>query len=371
MSVEIYTRKIKSSSATEIYISAVPKVCARTQSEIAESFAGIRKLLSSEKANILQERIFITDGAMDTVLAARRQAYGEIDDGVLPSFLSSSIGRLGAMSGVQVHAVAGPKKPEIVKLDGKACGRIMKMPGHTYVALSAITGGNSGKLGEQAIKMLENGESILKQLGGDFRCVPRTWMWLGDILSWYGEFNGARNQFFVERGLIGKGSRMSMPASTGIGLGLSKNGHFGMDLTAVLEPKGSIEFLGAIGRQQCALEYGSAFSRASRCDSPAGKTVFVSGTASIDAKGTTTNLGDAKGQVEATIENVRAVLRDMNCSDKDVVAAIAYSKTPEVDDVFEEFRSRLDWPWITAICDICRDDLLFEIEATAIPQGAK
>jgi enamine deaminase RidA (YjgF/YER057c/UK114 family) len=275
------------------------------------------------------------------------------------------------MSGVQVHAVVGPKKPEVVKLDGRACGRIMKMPGHTYVTLSAISGGNSGGRSEQARKMFENGESVLKQLGGDFRCVPRTWIWLGDILSWYGEFNGVRNQFFVERGIIGKGSRMSMPASTGIGLGLSKNGHFGMDLTAVLEPRDSIEFLGAIGQQQCALEYGSAFSRASRCDSPAGKTVFVSGTASIDAKGTTTHIGDAKGQIETTIENVRAVLRDMKCSNKDVVAAIAYSKTSEVEDVFEQFRKQLDWPWIMVICDICRNDLLFEIEVTAIPKGAK
>jgi len=368
MSVEIYTRKIKSSSATEIYISVVPNVCANTQSEIAEAFAGIRKILNSENANILQERIFITDGAMDTVLAARRQAYGPIDDGVLPSFLSSSIGLLGAMSGVQVHAVVGPQKPEVVKLDGQACGRIIKTPECTYVVLVVRMGCNSGKLGEQARKMLDNGESVLKQFGGDFRCVPRTWMWLGDILSWYGEFNGVRNQFFVERGIIGKGSRMSMPASTGIGLGLSKNGHFGMDLTAVLEPRDSIEFLGALGRQQCALEYGSAFSRASRCVSPAGKTVFVSGTASIDAKGATTHLGDAKGQVESTIENVRAVLHDMNCGDKDVVAVIAYCKTTEVEDIFKQFKNRLDWPWITVICDICRDDLLFEIEATAMPK---
>ncbi len=96
-------------------------------------------------------------------------------------------------------------------------------------------------------------------------------MWLGDILSWYGEFNKVRNQFFVERGLIGKGSRQSMPASTGIGLGLGGVGQFGMDLTAVLEPAGSIEFLGAIGRQQCALDYGSAFSRASRAKQPRGR----------------------------------------------------------------------------------------------------
>jgi len=160
-----------------------------------------------------------------------------------------------------------------------------------------------------------------------------------------------------------------MPASTGIGLGLGGKGRIGMDLTAVLEPRGSIEFLGAIGRQQCALSYGSAFSRASCARSPAGKTVFVSGTASIDAKGASMHIGDARGQIETTIENVRAVLKDMNCQDKDVVSATVFCKTADVEDEFEGFKHRIDWPWTTAICDLCRDELLFEVEATAVMQG--
>jgi enamine deaminase RidA (YjgF/YER057c/UK114 family) len=140
-----------------------------------------------------------------------------------------------------------------------------------------------------------------------------------------------------------------------------------MDLTAVLEPADSIQFLGAVGKQQCALEYGSAFSRASRCVTPAGETVFVSGTASIDASGTTTNVGDASGQINTTIDNVRAVLRDMNAADGDVVQTIAYCKTTEIEEIFNTVKDNLPWPWVTMICDICRPDLLFEIEATAIP----
>ena len=158
-----------------------------------------------------------------------------------------------------------------------------------------------------------------------------------------------------------------MPASTGIGVGPAGSERCAMDLTAVLEPAEAIEFSAVVGRQQCALDYGSAFSRASRASSPAGQTVFVSGTASIDEKGETTHIGDAEGQIETTIENVRAVLHDMNCADGDVVQAIAYCKTTDVEGVFEEFKKRLDWPWITVVCDICRDELLFEIEATAMP----
>ncbi len=369
MPVEMNTRKVQSSSATEIYISAVPRDCAPAQSDIAELFAGVREILSREHASILQERIFTVEEALDVVSAARREAYGEMDDGVAPSLLTGRQGRCGTISGVQVHAAVSPKKPEVVRVDGKACGRMVKVPGRVYVTLSGISASESGQGAEQARAMLEKAESALKQLGRDFACVPRTWMWLGDILSWYGEFNKVRNQFFTERGLIGKGSRQSMPASTGIGLSLAGGGRCGMDLMAVLEPADSIKFLAAIGRQQCALEYGSAFSRAASASSPAGETVFVSGTASIDAKGATTHIGDARGQIKTTIENVRAVLRDMNCGDTDVVQAVAYCKTAEVEDIFEEFKSRLDWPWITVICDICREELLFEVEAAAMPRG--
>jgi enamine deaminase RidA (YjgF/YER057c/UK114 family) len=216
--------------------------------------------------------------------------------------------------------------------------------------------------------MMEKSESVLKQFGADFLSVPRTWMWLSDILSWYDDFNRVRNKFFTERELIGKGSRQSMPASTGIGLYPAGGGECAMDLTAVLEPADSIQFLGAVGKQQCALEYGSAFSRASRSITPAGETVFVSGTASIDASGATTNIGDALGQINTTIENVRAVLRDMNAADGDVVQAIAYCKTTEVEEIFNTVKDSLPWPWITMICDICRPELLFEIEATAMPK---
>jgi enamine deaminase RidA (YjgF/YER057c/UK114 family) len=279
--------------------------------------------------------------------------------------------RHGHIVGVQVHAVARVNRPETVRIDGRACGRVLRMPGGVYLTLSGIPGGKSNEGTAQTIAMFAKAESALKQFGCDFTRVSRTWLWLGDILLWYGDFNKARNQFFEKRGLIGKGIRQSMPASTGIGLSLRGGALFGMDMTAVLEPANSIELLGAAGHQQSAFNYGSAFSRASRASSPVGKTVFVSGTASIDAQGNTTHIGDARSQIETTIENVRAVLRDMNCEDGDVVQVVAYCKTTELESVFEEFKGQLDWPWITAIGDICRDNLLFEIEAAAIPQAGR
>jgi enamine deaminase RidA (YjgF/YER057c/UK114 family) len=369
MPVNLETRSVESRAATEIYISAVPGENVPPQNQAQEIFSGIRDTLRSKRAHILQERVFLTQNVMETISCIRSKEYGDINDGVAPSFLVGTEGMFSPIAGVQVHAVSTDSSPEAIDLEGTFCGRILRIPNRTYLTLSQLSAINLAQPTEQARAMLEKAESVLKQFGADFLSVPRTWMWLGDILSWYGDFNRVRNKFFTERGVIGKPSRQSIPASTGIGLAPADGAKCAMDLIAVLEPADSIQYLSTVGKQHCALEYGSAFSRAARAITPAGETVFVSGTASIDANGATTNIDDVQGQIKTTIENVRAVLRDMHATDKDVVQVIAYCKTTEVEKIFNGLKDALAWPWVTVICDICRPDLLFEIEATAMPHS--
>ncbi len=368
MTVKLDTRIVESASATEIYISAVPAESASAQNQAEEIFSGISDILRSKKAHIFQEWIFAVQSTMEILSRARSQAYADLDDGVAPSFLVAKEGLLGPIAGVQVHAISSDSRPEVISLDQTGCGRILRASGRAYLTLSNISASQFPQATAQAQAMMGRAEAALKKFGADFLSVPRTWMWLKDILSWYDDFNHVRTKFFTERRLIGAGTRQSMPASTGIGLGPADGANCAMDLIAVLEPTDCTQYLQAAGKQQCALEYGSAFSRAARSIMPAGQTVFVSGTASIDADGATTHIGDASGQISTTIGNVRAVLADMNCKDEDVVQAVAYCKTTEVEKIFNASKGTLDWPWLTAICDICRPDLLFEIEATAMPR---
>jgi enamine deaminase RidA (YjgF/YER057c/UK114 family) len=375
MTANLETRNVESASTIEIYLSATPASGSPLREQAEEIFSGIRDALREEsiglllkKACILEERIFSTPQAVETLRKARSDVYGDLDDGVAPSFLVASEGLSGPLAGVQVHAVSCEGRPEVIDLDGNRCGRILRVPGRAYLALSCISDLQHNQAAGQAGAMMEKAEAALKKLGANFLSVPRTWMWLKDILSWYDDFNRVRTTFFTERGLIGTGTRQSMPASTGIGLGPANGAHCGMDLMAVLEPTDCTEYLQITGKQHSALDYGSAFSRAARSIMPAGPAVFVSGTASIGADGATTHIGDAQGQIDATIENVRAVLSEMQCRDEDVVQVVAYCKTIEVEKIFNACKDRLAWPWLTVICDICRDDLLFEIEATAMPR---
>ncbi|MEA3227351.1 MAG: hypothetical protein U9Q07_15480 [Planctomycetota bacterium] len=368
MTVNLDIRSVESASATEFYISAAPGPKAPVADQAREIFAGISDVLRSEKANILQERLIGTQAAMEPLSQARSAAYGDMDDGVAPALLVGKEGLSGPIAGVQVHAVRSKGKPEVIALGDDLCGRILRVPGRAYLTLSGISDLRAKEPAAQAKAMMQKVETALQKLGADFLAVPRTWMWLKDILDWYDDFNAVRTNFFVEWGLLGEGTRETMPASTGIGLGPANGGHCAMDLMAVLEPTDCTQYLLTTGKQHSAFDYGSAFSRAARSVMPAGDTVWVSGTASIDADGATTHIDDAPAQIDATIAAVRAVLTEMQTDEKDLVQVIAYCKTLEVERAFEATRKALNWPWITTICDVCRPDLLFEIEATAMPR---
>ncbi len=363
--MRIDKRSIKSNVATDVYIKASVTPNIALQEQANELFGGIRQVLESEEAHILQERIFGTEASLKTVRSIRADVYGGYDDGVEPAWLVVPEGMNGQIAGVQMHALSSEEAPKILSSGDRPCGRIVHVGDSKYLTISCIQAPEAGQAANQARVMLEKAEAVLKQAGCDMYSVPRTWIWLRDILSWYDDFNLVRNSFFTERGLIGEGTVNKMPASTGIGISPGNESTCGMDLVAVIGSDKSIEYLDAGGNQNSALKYGSAFSRASRVETPAGSTVFVSGTASIDASGKTTNTGNASKQIEATINNVRAVLNEMQYHDKDVVQATAYCKTAEIEKLFWSQWSDLAWPNLTVIADVCRDDLLFEMEATA------
>ena len=362
-------RRIEAQDVAEVFITAIPDAELSGPEQAEQLFSAITAALVEQKAHIVQERILACTEAFGYAPPLRAGKYGTLDDGVPPTWLEVPIGITGEISGVQVHAISGCERPDIVKHEGAVCGRIVRTPGHAFMTLSGITAPQAGSPHRQAEKMLQTAESLIAAAQIDLQSVPRTWMWLRDILSWYDDFNEVRNRHFAKRGLIGRGSSNAMPASTGIGIGPHGSGACAMDLTGIIEPKGGIEYFDVGGEQNSAFEYGSAFSRATRAATPAGTTVYVSGTASIDREGNTTHIDDAEGQIANTIANVRAVLKDAACRDEDVVQLIAYCKTAEIEKLFCGNWPDLPFPCITTIADVCRDDLLFEIEATAAKKG--
>ena len=161
MPVNLDTRSIESSTATEIYISATPTENVPPQEQAKEIFSRIRDILRSKKARILHERVFLTQNVMEIVASVRSKEYGDIDDGVAPGFLVGSEGMFGPIAGVQVHTVSSDSSPEVINLEGTACGRILRVPGRTYLTLSQLSAAHLAQPTEQAQAMLEKAESAL------------------------------------------------------------------------------------------------------------------------------------------------------------------------------------------------------------------
>jgi enamine deaminase RidA (YjgF/YER057c/UK114 family) len=123
---------------------------------------------------------------------------------------------------------------------------------------------------------------------------------------------------------------------------------------------------------QCpAPAYGSSFSRAMEISTNGGRQLFISGTASIAPGGKTRWVGDVRKQVGLTMDVIEAILRSRRFLLEDLSRATAYFRRAADASVFAEWlaaRQLSHLPVVSAECDVCRDDLLFELEAEAMAE---
>jgi len=355
-------RAIESRAGMELYITAEPGD-GSIQDQAEQMYASIAKELRIARAHIVQERLFACADSMRTALRTRARICAQWNDDIAPTLLIAP-SEENRILGAQVHAIHGINKPTVLRSGNTSFARAFECDGLHYLTASGLRAPHLTGGPLQTRETLRMAEGLLDQANGTLADLARTWIWMDDILSWYPQLNRERTQFFTERGLMGAVCRM--PASTGIGVSPA-GARVAIDLFAAWGREDAVARFNAIGNQRSAYEYGSAFARASRVKTPGGSTVFCSGTAAIDAQGKSCFPGDADGQIHMTLDNVHAVLRDMQCSTEDVVQAMAYCATPHIEEHFRAiYADRLPWPCLCVIGDVCRRDLLFEVEVQCL-----
>lgn len=220
--------------------------------------------------------------------------------------------------------------------------------------------------GEQAAAVFREIEGILAEAGMTFANVVRTWLYIDKVCDWYGEFNAARSAFFEARKVF----ETFLPASTGIG---SANLD-GAAITAgafAMRPKraGVRAEIVESPLQAPAMAYKSSFSRAAEWFTPAKRRLFVSGTASILPNShEVAYVGDIEKQIDCTMTAVLAILESRGYGWKDTVRSIVYLKKPEFLAAWRAWLAARGLPETFAaetVCDVCRDEWLFEIELDA------
>ena len=219
---------------------------------------------------------------------------------------------------------------------------------------------------EQMYAVFEKMEALLRQADMAFTDIARTWIYLHDLLEWYDEFNAVRTRFFEERGVFEK----MVPASTGIGAGSVMGEAMVCALLAVKPKHDRVKVFAVPSPLQCpAIDYKSSFARAIEIDRPGSRLLAISGTASIEPGGQTVHIDDCEKQIKLTMEVVHAILKSRDMDWTDTARAIAYFKDIDDAPLLAKYctEHRLpELPVAISHADVCRHDLLFEIELDAV-----
>ena len=346
-----------------------------TEEAIGAFYRGIARRLAEHGEPLFHEKVF---GELDGVAATgAARAVALSDVGIDPKLPFSYVGQRpcigGLVAGVQVWPTAHGAC-ETVHLDGAPVGRLLETAGLRMMMLTGVTG-PFVDAPEQASGMFTGANDLLAAHGFRFQDVTRTWIYIDRLLEWYDDFNVSRRNFFEAVGIMRPDRPFDPPASTGIQGGHPLGAECFMDVLAIAsrdEDLGPPFRVLRTDRQNEAYEYGSAFSRGMTVGGRPDRMILVSGTASIDTEGNTIYIDDPQGQLIESYADAAAVLQDAGAGLGDVVSAVLFSK----NEVTWRAHQRLvelglipRLPAIATYADVCRDDLLFELEVTGLCRG--
>ncbi len=350
-----------------------------TCERVNEIYERVARFIAEIQGEIVQERCYAKTNTFGEVSVARDKAYkkhGVGSEGTL-CFVGEMPCEPCDIAGIQVWAVQ-PEKDAVISplfLEGEAVGRKFCYRDNCYMSVAFLGPqegmGEEQRLQDHATSMFEQANRVLIENGLTYRDVARTWIYLPKLLTWYDEFNVARRSFYRQVGLMDGQKPAWLPASTGIQGDCPLGRECMMDFLAITRREGSkLEMDMLRSPRQCdAYEYGSSFSRAVELRDESVSRIYVSGTASIDEAGNTAHVGDVEKQVRHTLEAVGELLASRDHGFSDMAHCVAFVKRAEYAADFRRVAEEegLDPRGvIETAADVCRDDLLFELELMTI-----
>ncbi len=380
------------SDVRHIFAAAVPRKGETLQEQAQDALETIEAVICDEGSwgSIVKQAVFYSD-------------FEQLDE--LRRIMSEFYGPdLPATTYVPQHPCDG-KLLAIEALGvGQGCGEveIERRNEHLVIARhNGISWIHCGQIVPRSVARSVYGRSLnsfrqmrdlLAAEGVDFDQIIRTWLYLGDIVGEegetqrYKELNRARSDYFRNhefgRGLVPPTQQGTVyPASTGIG---TDNHDVVMSCIAFSTDRDDIVAVPLENpRQTAAFDYAEhyspkspQFSRAMAVSCGRFSTIFVSGTASI-TDSETQHVGDVAAQTTETLDNIEALIGEENLarhglpglgtSLEGLAFARVYIKNPQDHaQVRAICEARLgELPIIYAVADVCRDDLLVEIEGIA------
>jgi enamine deaminase RidA (YjgF/YER057c/UK114 family) len=373
-SQELFRLHHRAAGPGQAFLVASPRWGVDSARTALAAYATIARLVQDQGLTMVHERLFGSLSVRPEVMASRAEALNARDidqDGPL-TYIQGQPPWGKGLAGIIIQAVTG-NTVWTIQDQGKAVGRGWRQGGATFYLLQNLQGlagnGEAPKDRSHQIRgLIHQAARLLQVQGASYRDVVRTWFYLDDILAWYPEFNRARSAVYGEFGLLPENCPWQLPASTGIQGQAPSGAAAALDLLAVAGPPESQPLVRQLRSpaQPEALTYGSAFSRGALIRQPEVSLIQVSGTAAIDEQGASLHPGDIRSQIDCTFDKIAALIGQEGASLTDTAAACVFVKSPQAALIYQEqaaARGLRDFPAVVMVADVCREELLFEIDA--------
>lgn len=329
-----------------------------SEKEVSVTVAELFGFLREKAARPVNVRVFVKNGLFNIVNASCQPYLESLQCPI--TWLSQPDKPAVPAVSFQVHAIGGT--PIELVLDGdRQVGCRVRDDHAEYVYLQVLSAPGDNDKYEATRDVFNKMDSTLQTAGFDFSRTLRTWLFADDILAWYDRLNRGRDHFFQQHDIFNQ----LVPASTGVGIANPLGSALATELVAVRPLNADIRIEKVVSPLQCeALDYKSSFSRAVRIQTPDHSRMYVSGTASIAPDGTTAHVGECAKQIDLTMQVVEALIANGSMDWSNSVRAITYFKKSEDFGLFDAFceKTGLNLPHVKIEADVCRHDLLFELE---------
>ncbi len=217
---------------------------------------------------------------------------------------------------------------------------------------------------------------VFKQLENSIRPLPvanntvRTWIFVRDVDCNYAGAVAGRKDYFNEIGLTADTHYI---ASTGIeGRHPDWKNLVEMDAYSIggLQ-KGQLSYIYALDHLSPTWDYGVTFERGSCVTYGDRRHIFISGTASIDAKGEVLYQGDVARQAGRMLENISALLEEAGAGLKDLAMGIVYLRDFSDYECVKTLveASCPNIPIVYVQGPVCRPSWLVEMECLAVTRN--
>ncbi len=375
-----------------VFASAVPRTGDTLEEQAQDALRTIKEVNHEEgtRGSIVEQAVFMKDiGQMEACRRIMHDFYGDElpattyipqppCQGKLLSIEALGVGRV--TEGVEIRRLCD--RIVVASHSGVSwvhCGQVVPTTEATGVY-------------DRSLSAFENMRQMLGSAGMRFQQVIRTWLYLGDIVGpegdtqRYKELNRARTDFFKDITFAPVKMPASVnhalyPASTGIG---ANSRDVVMSCIALATDRDDIVGTPLENPLQTSafdysVKYGPKspkFARAMALSCGPFATIFISGTASI-TQSETRHVGDVEGQTRQTLDNIEALISEDNLrrhgmpglgtSLEGLALVRVYIKRQEdyarTRAVCEDRLGEL--PTVYAVADVCRPELLVEIEGIA------